>query len=125
MSIEKSNWNLISNHGLVLICLSNYEGCSMRLIGQMIGITERAVQRIVSDLESSGIIKRERVGRKNSYKINGSVSLRNAVSGYCTIEAFTELFKARMEEAESEMNALNHWRIGEHGSEIKFQIKES
>lgn len=125
MATKKNNWNLISNHGLVLICLTNYEGCSMRLIGQMIGITERAVQRIVSDLESSGIIERERIGRKNTYKINGSISLRNAVSGCCTIEAFTELFKARMEEAESEMNALNHWRIGEHGSEVKFQIKES
>lgn len=123
MNSKKNNWNLISNHGLVLICLNNYEGCSMRLIGQMIGITERAVQRIVSDLEASDFIKRERVGRKNRYTINADVSLRNAVSGYCTVGAFIELFKAQS--SETEINSLNHWRVGEHGSEMKFQIKES
>lgn len=97
----------------------------MRLIGQMIGITERAVQRIVSDLEANGFIVRERVGRQNRYTINQDASLRNAVSGYCTVGTFIQLFKAEIDESEKEINALNHWRIGEHGSEMKFQIKGS
>ena len=69
MNDKKNQWNVLSNHGLVLICLYNYEGYPMRLIGQVIGITERAVQRIISDLEESGYIIREKVGRKNKYTI--------------------------------------------------------
>ena len=65
MKDKRNQWNVLSNHGLVLICLHNYEGYPMRLIGQVIGITERAVQRIVSDLEQSGYIVREKVGRKS------------------------------------------------------------
>ena len=41
MKEKRNQWNVLSNHGLVLICFYNYEGYPMRLIGQVIGITER------------------------------------------------------------------------------------
>lgn len=121
---KKNQWNVLSNHGLVLICLHNYEGYPMRLIGEVIGITERAVQRIISDLEESGYIVREKEGRKNKYTILKDASLRHAVSGHCTIGQFLETFNADIEPVE-EINSMNHWRIGEHGSEMYHQIKES
>ena len=125
MSEKKGNqWNVLSNHGLVLICLHNYEGYPMRLIGQVIGITERAVQRIVADLEQSGYISRAKVGRKNHYKIQKNASLRHAVSGHCTVGQFLECFNADIQTFEA-INSINHWRIGEHGSEISHQIEES
>lgn len=124
MKEKRNQWNVLSNHGLVLICLNNYEGYPMRLIGQVIGITERAVQRIVADLEQSGYIIREKVGRKNHYKIQKEASLRHAVSGHCTVGQFLECFNADIEAVE-EITSINHWRIGEHGSEMYHQIKES
>lgn len=124
MSDKRNQWNVLSNHGLVLICLNNYEGYPMRLIGQVIGITERAVQRIVSDLEESGYIVREKVGRKNKYKILKDASLRHAVSGHCSVGQFLDSFNADIEAVE-EINSINLWRIGEHGSEMYHQIKES
>jgi DNA-binding Lrp family transcriptional regulator len=122
---EKSNWRLISNHGLVLICLENYEGYPMRVIGQVIGITERAVQRIIADLEKEAYIKREKVGRKNRYSILKESKMRHSVNGHCTVGQFLKTFSLEAALPDVELNALNHWRIGEHGSEIKFQIKES
>lgn len=124
MSDKRNQWNVLSNHGLVLICLNNYEGYPMRLIGQVIGITERAVQRIVSDLEESGYIVREKVGRKNKYKILKDASLRHAVSGHCSVGQFLDSFNADIEAVE-EINSINLWRVGEHGSEMHYQIKES
>lgn len=124
MDQKRNQWNVLSNHGLVLICLHNYEGYSMRLIGQVIGITERAVQRIVADLEKSGYIIREKVGRINHYKIQKDASLRHAVSGHCTVGQYLECFNADIDVVE-EINSINHWRMGEHGTEIHYQIKES
>ena len=122
---EKDNqWNVLSSHGLVLICLNNYEGYSMRLIGQVIGITERAVQRIISDLENSGYIVRQKVGRKNNYIIQKDASLRHTVSGHCTVGKFLECFNADIEATENISN-INYLRIGEHGTEMYHQIKES
>ncbi|MDC3132381.1 ArsR family transcriptional regulator [Opitutae bacterium] len=124
MKDKKNQWNVLSNHGLVLICLHNYEGYPMRLIAKVIGITERAVQRIISDLEQFEYITREKVGRKNKYKIRKEASLRHAVSGHCTVGQFLECFDANID-AVDEINNVNHWRIGEHGSEMYHQIKES
>lgn len=124
MSDKKNKWNVLSNHGLVLICLHNYEGYPMRLIGQIIGITERAVQRIVADLEAEGYLIREKQGRKNTYKILKEAPLRHAVSGHCSVGQFLSCFDADVESLETEQG-LSYWSIGEHGSEMKFQIKES
>ena len=122
MSRNIKQWNLLTNHGLVLICLHNYEDYSMRLIGQVIGITERAVQRIVADLEQSGYVIREKVGRKNIYKIQDGISLRHAVSGHCTVRDFLDCFNANIETT-AEINSIDHWSTGEHGSEMYHQIK--
>lgn len=42
----------------------------LREIARAVGITERAVQRIVSDLVNVGALTRERIGRRNRYALN-------------------------------------------------------
>jgi DNA-binding transcriptional regulator PaaX len=42
-----------------------------------VGITERAVQRIISELLDAGAIARERVGRRNHYEVNRKMPLRH------------------------------------------------
>ena len=121
---NNKKWNVLSNHGLVLICLENYNDYPMRLIARVVGITERAVQRIISDLEHSGYIEREKIGRKNKYKILKDRPLRHSIIGHCTIRDYLNCFNADFRES-NQQSVLNDWRIGEHGSEMKFQIKES
>jgi DNA-binding transcriptional ArsR family regulator len=42
-----------------------------------VGITERAVHRIIGDLEQAGYITRNRVGRQNEYRIHLDMPLRD------------------------------------------------
>jgi DNA-binding MarR family transcriptional regulator len=63
-------WGFLTNHALVLICISHDAGIRLRDISDQIGITERAVHRIVTELADAGYITRERVGRRNSYTID-------------------------------------------------------
>ena len=55
-------WTFLSNHSHVLYCISSWPDIRVRDIALKVQITERAVQRIVVDLEAGGYLKRQRVG---------------------------------------------------------------
>ena len=58
-----SRWTFLTNHSHVLIVLDSEPELVLREVAARVGITERAVQRVVQDLEEGGFIRRERVGR--------------------------------------------------------------
>ena len=91
---EKSRWTFLTNHSHVLLCLASDCSMKMREIADEIGITERAVQRIISDLEKAGYITREKTGRRNSYHIDRSLNLRHRVEGNRTIGDLIALAQA-------------------------------
>ena len=72
-------WTFFSNHGHVLICLAGNSNQPLREVALAVGITERAVQRIVADLEEAGYLTRERSGRRNSYTLNTEKKLRHSL----------------------------------------------
>jgi hypothetical protein len=54
-----SHWTFLTNHLHVLILLSRNPSVVLRNVALQVKITERAVQRIIADLESGGYIERE------------------------------------------------------------------
>lgn len=74
-----SEWTLLSTHGLVLLSVADKPEVTTREIADTIGIAERSVQRVVSDLDSAGYIKRKRVGRRNRYDVNRKKPLRSPI----------------------------------------------
>lgn len=84
MAPEKT-WTFLSNHAHVLIVLHNQGDLVLREVAARVGITERAVQRIVQDLEEDGFIRREKIGRKNHYEINTEHPLRHAIEAHRNI----------------------------------------
>ena len=63
------HWTFLSNHGHVLVCLARDPEARLRDVAVAVGITERAVQKIVSDLEDGGVVERVRDGRRNRYRL--------------------------------------------------------
>ena len=70
------NWTFVTNHFLVLLCIAEDPGIRMADVAKRIGVTERAVQGIVGDLEKAGYLQRSRVGRRNHYEIHNEMPLR-------------------------------------------------
>jgi DNA-binding transcriptional ArsR family regulator len=62
-------FQFLTNHGLALLCIADDPTVRIREIASAIGITERAAQRIVSDLTDAGYVTRVREGRRNSYSV--------------------------------------------------------
>ena len=79
------DWTFFTNHSHVLVFLATHPDQPLRVAAEAIGITERAVQRIVAELEESGVVQRERVGRSNRYTLKLDAPLRHELERHCTI----------------------------------------
>jgi DNA-binding MarR family transcriptional regulator len=70
-----AEWNFFTNHGNVLLCITEEPDVRLRELAVRVGISERAVKRIVSELEGAGLISRERQGRRNHYMVHSEASI--------------------------------------------------
>ena len=80
-----SNWTIFSNHGHVLFCLARDPEARLRDVAADVGITERAVQKIVRDLQDGGMISITKSGRRNCYRIHKKQALRHEHEAGCKL----------------------------------------
>ncbi|CAI2717554.1 helix-turn-helix transcriptional regulator [Nitrospina watsonii] len=73
------SWTFLTNHAHVLLCLANNPSARIRDIAVEVGITERAVQRIIVELEADEYLEHYRDGRRNVYKVFSRKSLRHSI----------------------------------------------
>ncbi|QXJ22815.1 MarR family transcriptional regulator [Actinomadura graeca] len=85
-------WTFLTNHARVLICIARDPDLRVRDVAQEIGITERAAQLIITDLEEAGYLTRVRVGRRNTYTINAHRPFRHPAEANHDVKALIELF---------------------------------
>ncbi len=71
------SWTFLTNHAHVLVCLARDPDLRMRDLAAQVGITERAVHRIVGELVQEGYLSVTKGGRRNSYTVHGDVPLRH------------------------------------------------
>jgi biotin operon repressor len=88
------DWTFFSNHGHVLVCLARDSRARLRDVAADVGITERAVQKIVKDLQAEGFITVRKQGRCNRYRINRRKTLRHALVSQCTVGKLLALVAA-------------------------------
>jgi hypothetical protein len=75
----EGGWTFLTNHSHVLICLVRDSRLRLRDVAEQVGITERAVQGIVKDLESAGCLTIHREGRRNRYEVVADRPMRHRV----------------------------------------------
>ncbi len=86
-------WTFLTNHAHVLIHISEQPEARMRDIADRVGITERAVQRIVRELEEGGYLQRSREGRRNTYRVTASRPLRHPIEKHVQTSALLDLVR--------------------------------
>lgn len=91
MIASESGWTFFSNHSHVLFCLAANPTMLLRNVAASVAITERAVLRIVAELEEAGVLKRMRQGRRNVYEVQRQVHLRHPVEAHCTVGQLLDL----------------------------------
>ena len=90
-------WTFLTNHARVVVCIAENPEVRLREVAAHVGITERAVQRIVADLEEGGYLTRSRDGRRNRYQIHANLPLRHALEAHCPLRLLLGLLGHRTE----------------------------
>ncbi|MEU5595091.1 helix-turn-helix domain-containing protein [Streptomyces sp. NPDC020298] len=86
-----TGWTFITNHARVLAAIADNPSTRIRDIAAHCRLTERAVQKIIADLERDGYLSHTREGRSNSYRIDPSKILRHPAEAGLTVAALLAL----------------------------------
>src|SRR5687768_1037975 len=97
-SPETKSWHFLTSHAQVLLCLQRNPRVRLRDVAETVGITERAAQRIVTDLVDAGYVAREREGRRNRYLLDRSVRMRHPSQVDHEIGELLDLLRLEAEE---------------------------
>jgi DNA-binding Lrp family transcriptional regulator len=77
-----TGWTFLSNHAHVLICIARDPRIRLRDLAERVGITRRAVERIIRDLEEAGYLSRVREGRRNRYDVHMDLPFRRQIGAF-------------------------------------------
>jgi DNA-binding transcriptional ArsR family regulator len=73
----EKRWTFITNHAAVLSLLAKHPQITAREISREVGITERSVRLIISDLDQGGYISKIREGRGVRYLVDFERPMRH------------------------------------------------
>ena len=96
MSAKKttsSTWTFLTNHAHILMCLAKNPSERIRDLALKVDITERAVQRIIVELETDGYLEHIRDGRRNVYRVLSRKSLRHDIEKHRQLHDLIKLIK--------------------------------
>ena len=88
---SEGEWTFVTSHFLVLLVIAEDPGIRMSDVAQRLGITERAVQRIVTDLEGEGYLIVSKEGRRNRYEVRYDLPLRHPIERHRSVKALIDL----------------------------------
>jgi predicted transcriptional regulator len=74
-----STWKFITNYGVVLTYVAKHPDALAEDIAKNVGVRERTIRRIITELVSDGYLEKERVGRSNRYRVNLEAPLRRSI----------------------------------------------
>ncbi|GAA2067632.1 hypothetical protein GCM10009839_94180 [Catenulispora yoronensis] len=94
---ERRSWTLLTSHGHVLVEIARNPQARVRDISAIIGITERATQSIIADLEQAGYVERRRIGRRTHYVLHTDIPFRHSAQDGLRVGPFLELLAGTME----------------------------
>jgi len=98
-------WTFLSNHAHVLVCIGRDPDARLRDIADEVGITERAVHRLIADLVEEGYLEVTKEGRRNHYRVEANRPLRHSMESHCTVADLLELLCEHAPKS-----------VGEHGA---------
>lgn len=90
-----NGWTFMTNHSHVLLCIADDPDVRLRDVAARVGITERATQRIVAELEDAGYLSHEKVGRRNRYEVHTGLPLRHPLEDHLEIGALLRVLIKR------------------------------
>lgn len=90
-SSNPGGWTFLTNHMHILVVLDREPDMRIRDLAEEVGITQRAVQRILAELGEEKILRVKKDGRRNTYSINRRTRLRHPLENRHTVGELLDL----------------------------------
>ncbi|GAA5046159.1 DNA-binding Lrp family transcriptional regulator [Thermocatellispora tengchongensis] len=96
---DPTGWTFLTRHARALILIHRDPHIRIRDLATTMGTTERTAQNIVADLTADGYLTRFRTGRRTTYLIDSTKSLRYPPAAPLPVSALLEVFAASAPQA--------------------------
>lgn len=104
---DATTWTFLTNHSHVLLAISKTPGIKVREISELVGVTERAVLKIISELNDAGFISIEKIGRENRYSVTSDIPLRHPLEQHRTVSELLEMLSQDSVQKQQQ----KHWKM--------------
>ncbi len=101
----KHAWTILSNHGMVLLHLAANPDLTQRELAAALGITENRVGTIVRDLEEAGMVRVDRGGWRNAYRVDPEARLRHPTLSHIPLRRLIDAVTPRLVEEKGDVTA--------------------
>jgi hypothetical protein len=85
------SWSFLTNHARALLCIAHDSGVRLRDLAAIVGVTERSAHDVVTDLVTAGYVVKDKDGRRNRYRIQEHLPLRDPITQERTIGEMLDL----------------------------------
>lgn len=89
--VRMGSWSFLTNHARALLCIAHDPGVRVRDLAAMVGVTERSAHALVTDLVDAGYVIKDKDGRRNRYRIQEHLPLRDPITQERTIGEMLDL----------------------------------
>ena len=89
------DWSFLTNHARALLFIAHDRNARLRDLAVALDVTERTAYGIVLDLCEAGYVVKEREGRRNRYRIQAHLPLRDSIGRERTIGEVLDLLAER------------------------------
>lgn len=72
-------WTFLSNHGRVFVYITKHPKSTTEVISREVGLTQRGVQKIITEMDTAGYIARRKEGRSNRYVVHPELPMRHSL----------------------------------------------
>jgi hypothetical protein len=90
-----ASWSFLTSHARVLLCIARDPAARLRDVAVRLGITERSVHGIVTDLTKAGYVVKQKDGRRNRYRIEADLAVPGPGTREPAVGEIVALFTAR------------------------------
>ena len=91
MADECTTPELISTHGLILLCIASTTKPTVARLAAIAGVSERTVSRVLGDLVDAGYVTRRRQGTRNAYTVRPEAEVSDRVGPGWRLERLLEM----------------------------------
>ena len=82
---SQHGFSFFTNYAQVLLLIAQESDVRMRELAADVGITERAIQRIIEDLVTAGYLSVKKEGRRNRYDVRSELPLKRLPVSHRTV----------------------------------------